>query len=709
MPFTRTPLHDEIEQRLDHLSQRIKSLAGIGLNDAAKWLEPFAARLLNAVYGWNLADPAPGNPITKGIDLADVTNKVAVQVSVQESAEKITHTKAMLADGKLAHFTTIAVFFCHHKKHKNHHGLRVINISTLLGDLAGKDLAVLQDIITILDTEISRHTPDNSKKEARLDAYLAGLVTAFQGYDEIGIEKGKEGEDQSPPIWSIFVPPACTAERACAPAEMEAAQRADEPSTPATALLPLLADSKNRRHVLLGDPGMGKSTLIQRLTAGIASGQTTPGATALDSCLPVPIILRDIVPHLPADPADWTWSTLCETLRTKYQRSEDAPCLYSPWADLRSLRDELLSDPRAFFLVDGLDEIGDLTKRTALRDAIWEGFRTCPGARWLVTSRIVGYEVAEVHEAIAAEYGREDTPQNHRNTLVQRFGSLIMRLRLPSDRADWAFVPGDWVSATIATRLYLAPFDDSQQDAFVTNWFRARKAPNTPPGLLGDIRSREHEGIRVLARVPNLLSYMAILKRDGKPLPDGRADLYMAIARAYLFGIDKSYRLSKTHGHDCPIPFEGRLRLLAILAGEMQHRRAADAAAQEAEIKARRERGERVDRKRAETDGNITISGHDLRALLRTPLAGLLKDCDVEQELTDFLHFIVSRSGLLLDRGTAADGGTLFGFTHLSFLEFFAACYLRAELEHENALMLAALRARKSPDDPAFAQTYLAK
>ena len=181
-----------------------------------------------------------------------------------------------------------------------------------------------------------------SDRKLRLNLYLTGLVTGFQGYDEIGIEKGKEGADVSPRIWKIFVPPACTEDRALSPAEMEEAQRATPRTTPAQLLLPLLADETCRRHVLLADPGMGKSTVIQRLTAGLAFGESTPGAPALDSSIPIPVILRDIVPHLPEDPAEWNWSTLCETMRLKYQRSEEAPGIYSPWDSLRSLRDDLL-------------------------------------------------------------------------------------------------------------------------------------------------------------------------------------------------------------------------------------------------------------------------------------------------------------------------------------------------------------------------------
>lgn len=66
---------------------------------------------------------------------------------------------------------------------------------------------------------------DSSEKDHRLRDYLKALVAGFRGYTEIGIEKGKEGEDDAPPIWKIFVPPSCSTERAVSPQEMEDAQR----------------------------------------------------------------------------------------------------------------------------------------------------------------------------------------------------------------------------------------------------------------------------------------------------------------------------------------------------------------------------------------------------------------------------------------------------------------------------------------------------
>jgi hypothetical protein len=169
MPFAREQLIKDIELRLTQLAERIKGFTSSGLGDAAKFLEPFAARLLNASYGWQLADPDPGNPTTKGIDLVDSVNLVAVQVTVQESSEKIAHTAKMVSDGKLDAFTTKAVFLFNHVKHTKTHGLRLINIPVLIADLMPKDVPVLESIVALIKLEtasVERTLDDQTRLRA---------------------------------------------------------------------------------------------------------------------------------------------------------------------------------------------------------------------------------------------------------------------------------------------------------------------------------------------------------------------------------------------------------------------------------------------------------------------------------------------------------------------------------------------------------------
>ena len=55
---------------------------------------------------------------------------------------------------------------------------------------------------------------------------------------------------------------------------------------------------------------------------------------------------------------------------------------------------QALADGKAFILLDGIDEIGDLSVRKSLREAVFDGFARHPKCRWLLSSRIVGYDEA---------------------------------------------------------------------------------------------------------------------------------------------------------------------------------------------------------------------------------------------------------------------------------------------------------------------------
>ncbi len=315
---------------------------------------------------------------------------------------------------------------------------------------------------------------------ARLRAYRENLVSAFRSYDELGIDNFRHGEDRAPDIWDIFVPPACT-EAPLSPEAMEEAQKAQPPSSPTRDLLPLLG-GETRRHVLLGDPGMGKSTLIQRLVAGLAAGRATPGAPALRDCLPVPFILRDLVPLLPADPTLWTWDALCRALREDYKRNDQTHLLFSPWENLpHECRREVFENPHAFFLIDGLDEIGDPAKRTAIRDAIWEGFDAHLDARWLVASRVVGYEMAAVHHQVEVSGNPEDTETSREEDaelatmggfrLLVPYDALLRASAISKNDREVKFMCDEHsengirrIVFPLADLIYLAPFDDARQE-----------------------------------------------------------------------------------------------------------------------------------------------------------------------------------------------------------------------------------------------------
>lgn len=560
---------------------------------------------------------------------------------------------------------------------------------------------------------------NSTSADSRLSAYLNSLLAAFSAYQELALDNYAAGDQTNPNIWDIFVHPACSVSH-LRPEDMDAAQLEKPPRLPALDLLPILGSETDRRHVLLADPGMGKSTLIQALIVHLASGCALPGAPTLSGLLPVPLILRDLVPLLPQDqPDSWTWDCLITVFLKQYQRKATAPSLCEAYKNhAAEFRQLIQRSDRVFFLIDGLDEIGDLAKRQRIVRAIQEGIRIADKkSRWLITSRVTGYDESPVDEVLwsdkdlsyFAEFRRHPRLVNRSEieTIWTEYAQPWKDLYIQTG-TDPLFSPIQWglkdhaLSAEvhthgsnlpqlfngfhripIARRFYLAPFDDQRQEHFTSLWFRLRRVPDYTEELMRELRRPAAHGVRIISRVPNLLCFMSILKRSGKPLPDGRAALYAEIAKAYLYSIDTSYRLSAVHGHDCPFDFKARVEILAYIAILLQRQRYT-------EIKVRQDVKEvDCEAKSPANEAGIlfTLSQFEFRVTQKIKqMQGQGRVTDEETPtklLADLLDHISRRSGLLIPRGVDAEGNSLFGFTHLSFLEYFAAVSLDGEFQRQ--------------------------
>ncbi len=564
----------------------------------------------------------------------------------------------------------------------------------------------------------------DSQKRQRRSAYLRSLISAFSAYQELALDNYAGADQACPDIWDIFVHPACAQEH-LRPEDMDAAQREAPPRLPAQDLLPILGSDTERRHVLLADPGMGKSTLIQSLIAHLASGRPLAGAPALNGLLPVPLILRDLVPLLPQDqPKAWTWDSLITALLEQYQRDETAPPLLETYRDhAAEFRQLIHSSDKVFFLIDGLDEIGDIEKRRHIARAIQEGIRTADiKARWLITSRVIGYDKAPV-DVVRTSAGfsmpisasADEIIQEAKETQAvlvdilleewQEYFTGVESSELtiglsPDGYTHFAGFYGTkprkfvsqsselrhhplvvWGGLPIARRLYLAPFDDKRQDAFTSRWFRHRHSTDYSKELMREVRAHHHDGVRIISRVPNLLCMMNMLKRSGKPLPDGRAALYDEIVKAYLGGIDSAYKFKPIHGHTCPFEALERRHLLSLLGAHMQQQRARATQPTADDNQKTKNEEPRTD------NDSILISMPELAQLLVPAIEAMQQAGKVKSDhsaaalLDELLHHIASRSGLLIPRSSDEHGNTVYGFTHLSFMEFFAAEWLGKEFD----------------------------
>lgn len=373
---------------------------------------------------------------------------------------------------------------------------------------------------------------------------------------------------------------------------------------------------KNQRVVLLGDPGCGKSTLVSCLAFHLSrprSAKADRWAEEFAGAVPLLMILRELKLK-----ADLTW----EELITAFLNHHIGRLLQT-----RKRLENLLDDGRAFVLLDGFDEIGNLAVRRKLRDAIHIGMSEHPRARWLLTSRTVGYEQVPCH------------------IMSNRDGQL----GLEDERIIHEARP---FRTHVCNVFYLAPFTNDQIEKFSSNWYaQHEREPRIIREQAAELVEAIHdnEGTRRLARIPYLLTLMALIHHKNAKLPHGRTELYERIAAAYLESIDVRRELNQL-----PYSLAQKKRWLADIGYRMQLLRGKP--------------------KSGGSKQNILVSKKDIYKWLTVAV----KDVGAEKPIDEarlLLDYFARRSGLLLPRGEGQ-----FAFMHLSLQEYFAACFLEPRL-----------------------------
>ena len=444
-----------------------------------------------------------------------------------------------------------------------------------------------------------------------------GNVLNWQGYIRfLGLPDRRDNPDID--IERLFISPMMT-RRYVSPDE-NPENWFDEAETLADTL------AENTPLVILGDPGIGKSTFLNMVAWLLSRPATNPLIERLGWRLPLPMVLRELPIRGVTD-----FDGLLEAFLS---REMSAPLRDDEGR--RYLR-RTLAEGKAFLLLDGIDEIGDRRAREDLRAAVLDGFARFPDCRWLLSSRIVGYDEVPFD----AQRTRPDSERS-------RFGrgSVVRETVAPPYRRERHPAMRRARDDRVATR-YIAPFDDSRVAAFARAWYRLRDAAQQRARANANhlIRAvHADDSILRLARVPNLLTMMALIHRIEATLPHGRALLYDRIAEAYLESIDK-FRGIDSSPHDLP----RKKSWLARVGFEMQRRRTSE----------------------DHTDSSEILVDYE------TVLGWLSEEMDRGDALANapsakgFLNIVGRRSGLFLPRGEGR-----YAFIHLSFQEYFAAVAL---------------------------------
>lgn len=438
--------------------------------------------------------------------------------------------------------------------------------------------------------------------------------------------------------------------------------------------------------VVLGDPGGGKTTLSNWLAWRLAAGLAAPLPELLAERVPVPCILRDMPSSL-FDPKT-SLPDLAEFLAERMLGNRADAALK---ASLRARIEAGLY----LLILDGVDEIAVSQRKVV---AGWMKMVRDQRACVLATSRLVGYDDYPVDRGpLLWEMLNSDSDVVARLAALatlrgvgkfklafQMKGEEAKREKNNNRRVGSGYSGAlDSFDKTLlwANRLNLMPFDQRRVIAFVGNWYRQRcgteqEALEKSADLLAALD--KSEVTQRLARTPNLLSLMAIVFRERAHLPDGKALLYDEIANAYINTIDTQRCISAGDAL-APYTWKERRAWLAFVGFQMQLRRKAE--------------DERPNGKTVASDAASPAAMLASEDEVKVWLSQTMQQAGVaEPEATagEFLYWVARRSGLLLPRGEGR-----YAFVHLSFQEFFCACYL-----YDRVTSPAYLRDKLPPNAP---------
>ena len=204
-------------------------------------------------------------------------------------------------------------------------------------------------------------------------------------------------------------------------------------------------------------------------------------------------------------------------------------------------------------------------------------------------------------------------------------------------------------------QLYLAPFGDGQIRYFMKLWFDLHESnPSRKEVAINKFMDSlaSHDRIQHLARIPNLLTMMAIFFRINQRFPDGRIELFRTIAKAYLDDLNRKRGIKVGH----QLEFKEQKAGMAAIAYRMQELRSST---------------------HGKEGVQLTISEEEAKKIFAEELAKVnrkLETLELKKLAEDFIESLHIRSEILIPKTIDS-----FGFLHLSYQEFFSAEFLQSE------------------------------
>ncbi len=362
--------------------------------------------------------------------------------------------------------------------------------------------------------------------------------------------------------------------------------------------------------IILGSPGSGKSTVLRWLALSMARGWLSPRSTLPATLAPlqIPILIpvSEYASRLSQEETLTFRQFLSEYLRKLYpEPAEQATALLNEFAAGNCL-----------LLLDGLDEASDdaLRRRVAKNvytfihnDVFAEGRNAQHHNRFVISSRIASYEPGELDHFV--HYTLCDLSDEQIRHFLEMWCPAVERHQFLS--------------------LHKKGLTDDQI-------LRAERSGTLRYQQLTEILDK-NPNIKRLAVSPLMLTILALIHRQGIPLPQRRVDLYRVVTRTLL----ESWNRDNLH----PVIPREEIQLAEIMLSNLAYRLHTTPV---------------LNREEA-----ITIA-HETMFKFYQLSAGQVSDSE------EFIDKLRVSSGLFVRTGPG-----LYSFMHRTFREYFVALYLR--------------------------------
>ena len=247
----------------------------------------------------------------------------------------------------------------------------------------------------------------------------------------------------------------------------------------------LLTETRQKKAVILGAPGSGKSTLVSYFTIALAQNRAADlGLNTDTDWLPIVIEIRDFERNLDLNIFDYLHQFAEGNLTTKKLPID----FFLYWLDRG----------KALILLDGIDEVADTAKRYRVVEKINSFLHQYRENIALITSRPSGYRQ-------------------------------------------------DYFSTSKFPHYQLQPFDDDKIEEFINRWYDSRYSdPQEAARCKDSLRKAldDNDRIKLLAKNPLLITIIALIHRYQAYLPKERHKLYDKAVETLLKSWDKNKAIS---------------------------------------------------------------------------------------------------------------------------------------------------------------------